>query len=272
MDALGTARSSLMATLGSALQLAEQSNHNAISGQDDMFGLDDVIHNSHKDNQRSEYIHVADWSDEERLGGEKETLGIYLTGHPIIRYEKELDKFISTRLKDLRPGNVLVAGYIHRIRSRSGNKGRMAEVILEDRTARAHVTVYSDKFEQYRNYLIKDQLIIIRGDVVKDDFIESGYSITARDIFEIEQIRDKYARIRIKLSAAHSIKNMTESIQKILSSNRSGNCKVSIQYQNANAICNLDMGDKWRVNASDNLLESLKKLLGNDNVSLEYIM
>ncbi len=272
MDSLGPARSSLMASLGSALQLAGQSHQNAISGQDDMFGLDDVLQYGRNDNQKSEFIHVADWSDEERLGGEKETLGIYLTGHPIIRYEEELDKFISTRLKDLRPGNVLVAGYIHRIRSRSGTRGRMAEVILEDRTARAHVTVYSDKFEQYRNHLIKDKLIIVRGDVVKDDFIESGYSITAREIYELEQIRDKYARIRIKLSAALSLKDMTESIQKILSSNRSGNCKISIQYQNANAICNLDMGDKWRVNANDKLLESLKNLLGNDNVSLEYIM
>jgi DNA polymerase-3 subunit alpha len=148
----------------------------------------------------------------------------------------------------------------------------MAEVILEDRSARAHVTVYSDKYEQYRHLLIKDQLIIVRGEVVTDDFIESGYSITAREIYEIEQIRDKYARIRIKLSAARQLKEMTESIQKILSSNRSGNCKVSIQYQNADAICNLEMGDKWRINASDNLLESLKNLLGNDNVSLEYIM
>ena len=272
MDALGPARSSLMASLGSALQLAEQSKQNAISGQDDMFGLDEVLHHGRKDNQKSEFIHVADWSNEERLGGEKETLGIYLTGHPIIRYEEELDKFISTRLKDLRPGNVVVAGYIHRIRSRSGIRGRMAEVILEDRTARTHVTVYSDKFEQYRNHLIKDQLIIVRGEVVKDDFIESGYSITAREIYDIEQIRDKCARIRIKLSAALSLKDTTESIQKILSSNRSGNCKISIQYQNANAICNLDMGEKWRVNANDKLLESLKILLGNDNVSLEYII
>ena len=272
VDMLGPSRSSMLASLGSALQLAEQSQQNARSGQDDMFGLDDVLHGNVNDNQKSEFILVADWSDEERLGGEKETLGIYLTGHPINRYEKELDKFTSCRLKNIRPGNVIVAGYIHRIRSRSGNRGRMAEVILEDRTARAHVTVYSDKFEQYRNLLIKDQLIIVRGDVVTDDFIESGYSITAREIYEIEQIRDKYARIKIKLSPALSLTGMTESIQKILLSNRNGNCKISIQYQNSNAICNLEMGEKWRVNASDNLLESLKNLLGNDNVSLEYLM
>jgi len=272
MDALGPARSSLMASLASALQFAEQSHQNAISGQDDMFGLDGVIQQDQKENRKSEFIHAADWSDDERLHGEKETLGIYLSGHPIIRYEQELDRFITSRLKALRPGNILVAGYIHRIRIRSGNKGKMAEVILEDRSARAHVTVYSDKFEQFRHFLIKDQLVIVRGEVVTDDFIESGYSITAREIYDIEQVRDKYARIRIKLSAAHSVRDMIESIQKILSSNRSGNCKISIQYHNADAVCNLDMGDKWRINPDDNLLESLKNLLGNDNVSLEYMM
>lgn len=271
MDTLGPDRSSLMASLPSALQLAEQSHQNAVSGQDDMFGLD-VIHQDQKDSRETEFVHAAVWSDAERLSGEKETLGIYLSGHPIIRYEQELDKFITTRLKGLRPGNVLVAGYIHRIRIRSGNKGKMAEVILEDRSARAHVTVYSDKYEQYRHLLIKDQLIIVRGEVVTDDFIESGYSITAREIYEIEQVRDKFARIVIKLTATHSVKDMVESIQKILLSNRNGNCRISIQYQNANAVCNLETGDKWRVNPDDKLLESLKNLLGSDNVSLEYML
>jgi DNA polymerase-3 subunit alpha len=65
---------------------------------------------------------------------------------------------------------------------------------------------------------------------------------------------------------------MVESIQKILLSNRSGNCRINIQYQNADAVCNLEMGDKWRVNPDDNLLESLKNLLGSDNVSLEYMV
>jgi DNA polymerase-3 subunit alpha len=269
MDTLGPARSSLMASLSSALQLAEQSHQNAISGQDDLFGLEGVIQ---KGSQKSEFVHAADWSDDERLRGEKETLGIYLSGHPIIRYEQELEKFISMRLKALRPGNVVVAGYIHRIRNRSGNRGKMAEVILEDRSARAHVTVYSDRFEQYRNLLIKDQLIIVRGEVVSDDFIESGYSITAKEIFDIEQFRDKYARIRITLSAEHPVREMIESIQKLLTASRSGNSKIIIRYQNADAVCNLETGDKWKINPNDNLLESLKNLLGNDNVSLDYML
>ena len=269
MDGLGPGRSSLFASLGTALQLAEQYNQNSITGQDDLFGLDEIIQSGET---QSEFIHVPEWGDEERLAGEKETLGFYLKGHPITRYENEIDQFVSCKLKDIRSGNVLVAGYIHRLRTRTGSKGRMAEVILDDRTARTNVTVYSDKFQQYRNLLIKDTLIIIKGEVVTDDYYESGFSIIAREIMNIEQARNRFANLDICLTAEQSNASVIERIKKILNANRDGNCKINVIYHNGNAMCKLEMGQEWKVNVSDNLLESLKNTLGNDNVTLHYNM
>ncbi len=269
LDGLGPNRSSLMASLAPALQLAEQSHKNTVTGQDDLFGLEPVQAHG-QGTAKSEFVQAPDWSDEERLQGEKETLGFYLKGHPIIRYEQELEKIVSCRLKSLRTGNVLVAGYIHRLRSRSGNRGRMAELVLDDRTSRANVTVYSDKFQQYRNLLVKDQLVIVRGEVMEDDFISSGYTIVAREIYDMQQIREKYAGIRLKLSGTVPLSATLESLQKLMASNRNGNCRVMVSYHNGTADCLLPVSDKWRVNASDGFLDSLKKLLGQDNVALEY--
>lgn len=267
MDGLGPGRSSLYASLNTALQLAEQYNHNTITGQDDMFGLDEVTQSGEK---QSEFVRVSEWSDDERLAGEKETLGFYLKGHPITRYESEINQFVSCKLKDIRSGNVIIAGYIHRLRTRSGNKGRMAEIVLDDRTARSNITVYSDKFQQYRNLLVKDSLVIIKGDVVTDDYYESGLSVIAREIMDIEQARNRFANLNICLNAEQSSMSVIEKIKKILSINCNGNCRINITYYNGDAKCHLELGKEWRIKISDSLLESLKNLLGSDNVSLSY--
>jgi DNA polymerase III subunit alpha len=270
MDGLGPNRSSLFASLGTAMQLAEQYNHNTISGQDDMFGLDNYSSGTSNKDTEGKFNVIPDWDENKRLAGEKETLGFYLKGHPINQYENELNKFISCKLKNLRPGNVIVAGFIHRLRTRSGTRGRMAEIILDDRTARANVSVYSEKFQHYRNLLVKDELVIIMGDVIADEYLESGYSIIAKEIYDIEQIRNKFAFLNIKLSPEQANRNTIIMIQKILASHSSGNCRINVYYHNENASCNLEIGKKWKVLASDNLLQSLKNTLGTDNVSIEY--
>ncbi|HHJ36375.1 MAG TPA: DNA polymerase III subunit alpha, partial [Gammaproteobacteria bacterium] len=93
MDSLGPNRASLIASLTNAVQLAEQNQKNASVGQDDMFGSSDE-----PDTHANVHIvEVDDWDDETRLANEKETLGLYLTGHPITRYETELRRFTECR-------------------------------------------------------------------------------------------------------------------------------------------------------------------------------
>jgi len=94
MDELGPNRASLMASLNNAIQLAEQKQKDALAGQDDMFGsiaAPDEHANVH-------IVEVDDWDDEQRLFNEKETLGLYLTGHPIQRYEQEIREFTDCTL------------------------------------------------------------------------------------------------------------------------------------------------------------------------------
>ena len=124
------------------------------------------------------YITVKPWSEEERLLGEKETLGLYLTGHPITRYENELAKFITTRIVDLKPHQgqskdqtFIVAGLVIAVKilnTKSGN--RIAFLTLDDRTARVEVAVFADVFAKYRDLISKDQLLIVEGDLSIDDF------------------------------------------------------------------------------------------------------
>ena len=92
-DSTGESRWVMMASLDDALKAAEQSASNRDSGIDDLFG--EVVPSQGDGNTDvyAPFRHVRPWSGKERLGGEKDTLGLYVTGHPIDEYEKEVRKF-----------------------------------------------------------------------------------------------------------------------------------------------------------------------------------
>jgi DNA polymerase-3 subunit alpha len=270
LDDLGPGRSSLMASLDKALQLAEQHARNQHSGQEDLFGLAASAGGETAAQTATAFVVVPEWTEEERLRGEKETLGFYLAGHPIMRYESELAQIITARLNDLEPGlQVTIAGYIASLRARAGRRGRMAELRLDDRTARVPVVVYAEQYQRYRELLIKDSLIIVRGQVMADEFYESGYSVTAHEIYSLQQVRDRCATLRLRVQGGRATALIT-ALKNALQPHRPGTCTVAIEYHNGRARAGLRLGPEWRVSLSDGLLADLRSSLGPENVMIEY--
>ena len=270
MDFFEVSRSTLSHNLSKAISLSEQYSKNNISGQNDMFGLD-VINENEEDNMDiSQYTIVPNWDDKERLMGEKETLGFYLKGHPIIRYEDELQKIISTRLNECKLGNVLVAGYIMGIRTRTGSRGRMAEIRLDDRTAQILINVYSDEYQKYRNLLLKDQLIIIKGKAIEDDYVDRGISIRANQIFSLDQIRKESSSLILNIEKIYISNGGLEKLKKTISPYRNGCSKVYIRYNNGKAIADLNLGDEWNLTINDDLLDKLSESIGKENIKIDY--
>ena len=272
MDDFGQGRSVLTASLEKALRFAEQYADNTDTGQDDLFGLE--MSTQPVNNEAGweiPYVMTDDWEEEERLQGEKETLGFYLEGHPITRYEKELACFISTRLSDVKPGlNLTVAGYIESIKTRSGIRGRMAEIRLDDRTARVHMTVYSENYHRYRNVLLKDQLVIVKGEAVADDYYEAGVSIVAKDVYTLAQLRAHFGILQLNIHKNMMDNGLIAGLKEILSRHQPGANPVSTGYNNGHASATLKFGDSWTVKISDELIADLTGMVGADNVSLEF--
>lgn len=99
-DRLGPHRAALMSSLEDALKAADQHAKAEAIGQADMFG---VLAEAPEQVERS-YANIPKWQDEIILEGERETLGLYLTGHPINRYLKEIERYThGLRLKDVNP-------------------------------------------------------------------------------------------------------------------------------------------------------------------------
>ncbi|MFK8068131.1 MAG: DNA polymerase III subunit alpha [Gammaproteobacteria bacterium] len=271
LDQLGPGRSSMMASLGSALKMADQHSKNRSAGQNDMFGL---MADTEDTSSSSSFTLVKDWTEEEVLSAEKATLGLYLSGHPIDRYENELKKLISYRLSDLKPGTRRVAGLIIGIRVINARRGRMAIVTLDDKTGRVDIVVYSEVLEEYGEYLLKDRIIVVEGECREDDYSD-GFSIIAEQISDIEKSRANYARqlvININQTTLSNgeLNGLIPELQEILLPYKNGACRIMLDFQQKEAATRMCLGKDWRVQLPDKLLDQLKERLGDGQVNVEY--
>jgi DNA polymerase-3 subunit alpha len=259
-DALDDHRARLLASVGAAMESAEQANRSA--NQVSLFG--DIA-------QTAPQIALAEvprWSERERLQNEKLALGFYLSGHPFRSDEAELRQFVPTRLDQLtpQPYPVLLAGIVHSLRIQMTRRGRMAVILLDDGHARIELTAFNELFEQHRHWLKEDQLLIVEGKVAHDDF-SGSLRISAEKLYDLATARSRYARaIRLTCNGASSGARLRE----LLAPHRDGSCPVSIVYSNHGATCEIDLGDAWRVSLDDDLLRSLAEWLKPENVDILY--
>lgn len=165
-DAAYEIRGALMSQLPSAVQAAEQDRQNREIGMMDLFGEMDGVVAAPPLVMTPELI----WGDKHRLKAEKNTLGLYLTGHPINEYLDELKRFTSgTRLDKLTDtgynGSCYFAGLIIDI----ANFGNRNVITLDDGTSRLEVSCYAERFNRVKEQLKVDEVVIIKGSIRERD-------------------------------------------------------------------------------------------------------
>jgi DNA polymerase-3 subunit alpha len=265
-DTIGPHRASIMKSVDLALQNADQASRNEARGQTDLFG--DILPQSASVN----YINAPIWSDHERLFGEKETLGLYLSGHPIHRYLNELENIISHRIAEARPEKnktVKIAGIVTSVRSIQTKRGdRMAVVTLDDASKQMDVLCFSEIYQTHRELLIKDKLIIVEGEVSLDEF-NNQFRMISRDIYSIEHAREKFAKclqIRVSPEQVDLIKKLAGLLEKF----RGGKCRIMLDYMRPDAKANLELGEAWKVKPSDALINLLHEVFSEHHVVMVY--
>ncbi len=271
LDRLGPHRAAMMASLDAAVKAAGQFHHAESFGQADMFGvLTDV-----PEEVEQAYAEVPKWPEKVWLEGERETLGLYLTGHPINAYLKELKRYTTWRLKDAtqtrRDQSVSVAGLVIAARVMTTKRGnRIGLLTLDDRSGRMEVMLYSDALDRYAELLEKDKILIVSGQVSFDDF-NGGLKMSARELLDISDAREKYARgLALSVTEKQVNRQFFERFSQILEPHRAGTVPVNVYYQRADARAKLILGAEWRVTPTDQLIDDLKALLGEEQVELEF--
>ena len=282
LDGLGANRATLLANLPTALQAAEQQGQSQDAGQNDLFGLGD-------DGAPPPAALIAheEWDEAERLAHEKESLGLYLTGHPIDSYLDELAHFTSGRLGTLeppsgggRPGNgrgreqpVTVAGLVIGLRTlKTQRGGRISILSLDDRSGRIEVKAFDDVGQRFRELIAKDRLLVVSGGLSKDDFSGSA-QVRAEEILSLEQARERHARaLLVRLEAGDWVagSDPVSGLREQLEPFCDGACPVLVEYAREDGAARLALGDTWRVRPVDELLKRLRRTFGMERVELLY--
>ena len=271
LDDLGVHRASLVASVDLALDAANQKHRSAAAGQTDFFGI------SAPQETMQTYQNVAQWKKEDLLAAEKDTLGLYLSGHPIDVYIQELNQFTSCRLVDVDVGKskqkkpVTLAGLVVGARVMNTKSGsRMAFLTLDDKTARIEIGVYGELYDQRRDVIHKDKVLVVKGKASLDHF-SGRIRLSADELFDIEQARSHLARhMQIQLRAEQVNSQVVSQLKSILQSNDEGQCGIGFEYSSNDGICQLDLAQDWRIVPNKIMLEQLSSIVGHTNIRLLY--
>ncbi|WP_293765258.1 DNA polymerase III subunit alpha [uncultured Aquitalea sp.] len=260
-DAIDGNRARLMANVGLAMDAAEQEHANANQGGlFDMFG-DDVA-------PAVEMVETRPWNDAVKLAEEKTAIGFYLSGHPFAAHAQEVRAFIKTTLSRLSPRKEpqLLAGFVTGIRVKVGNRGKMAFVELDDGTSKREVSLFGDSFEQNRNRLKEDIVLVVEGRVTEDAF-SGGVRILADKLYDLGEARSRFARsLHLQMNGNADVAKLKSLLGPFRSED--AGCPVRISYGNDKARGDLMLPPAWGVKLDDGLLLGLQDWLGEQAVKL----
>ncbi len=267
-ETIDSTRARLLDELPDAVQGAEQSARNAELAIDDMFGgvpKPSKITNGRK--ARSLSMH-------DRLEGERETLGLFLTGHPVDAHLAEIRRFCRTPIATLRPAdsNQTAAGVVVSNRTRRGRRGgAMGFVELDDKSGRIEANLFGEVYDRYRAKLEKDAILVIEGTVQSDEFTQ-GLKLRAERVMTLDEARKRHAGRVVLRTARQAIDpGVVADLKTILGRHRNADgCSVAVDYSGAGATGCVLLGDAWRVDATDSLLDDLRNTFGEDAVVLDY--
>ena len=264
MDDWGIERSILFASLEKALKVADKVHQNQSSGQTDLFSLLD------DESEKEDYLEAKPWPERQRLNGEKDTLGIFLTGHPASSYCQEFKAFIQpiARLNPAAMKKAIVCGLVTSLRRIMTKRGKKLTIInLEDATGKFDIVVFSEIYEAQSTAVQTGQMLVVEGEIATDDF-SGGVKMTASQLYQISDARTRFAKcLTLKLSPDNNVP--IPALQALLKTCQ-GECVVQIQYSNSNAQAALNLAQQWSVSPTDELLATLYELIGLEKVAMSY--
>jgi DNA polymerase-3 subunit alpha len=270
-DSTGVGRSKLAAALDDALERGSRRQKEKEQGQSSLFQAfaaeveDSPVH----------WPDVPEWRESQRLAFEKESLGFYITGHPLAKYEAELKSLTDSTSEKLREktekAQVKIGGMITAVQLKMTKKGdRMAFVTIEDMTGTAEVIVFPDLYNTCRDYLENDRPILVSGEL---DIEERGgaiaHKIKAKEIHPLETALESMAKaVVFSLDAACMETNDLMRLKSIVETHR-GQTKAVIKMKvpgHGEVIFGLTNG----VKATRDMLRQTRDAFGDGAVELKY--
>jgi DNA polymerase-3 subunit alpha len=277
LDGIGPNRASLLAQLPAAMQAGEQSSEALAIGQEDMFGV--AAPTPQIVNRAALGPAIPDWPKGVRLGFERETLGFYLSGHPMDEFRNDLKYIAPATIADVggpKPAGgggwgspqrqVTVAGLVLEVKKRNNRN----ILVLDDGTGRLEVSIFDDLAQNHRDLVAKDALLVVEGGLKWDDYSE-GWRLSAKKLVGLESARENQARrLLLRWPAGTEGRDVLARLEGALRPARGGRCAVAVYYPGGAARALLEFSADWNVRPTRALLDELVSQFGEDGVKVSY--
>ena len=273
MDSLSGSRAQNFDAIDTAMKYGQQLQNSGNKNQVDLFSVGD---NQSSLIKTPELKEIEEWDEKKSLSFEKEVLGMYVSGHPLLEHADEIEEFTSVDFSDdlmLKKNEIVtVGGMVTKITKKYDRRNRaMAFFEMDCFGGTVEVIAFSDCFEKYENLIEEDAVIFINGKMA-DDTNFSDLKVMADKIVSVENAREYFSRKLIINLAAQNVS--PDDIEDLYEFARRfpGDCNLLFYLSNPNPALSKPvtvLAHNIKVSTDRNFVKQLRDKYGKENIRVE---
>ncbi|MHB8653521.1 MAG: DNA polymerase III subunit alpha [Terriglobia bacterium] len=268
-DSSGVRRAQAMAVLDRAMELGARRQRETASGQHGLF----ASANEPSPPRPLDLPEVPEWTEAERLAGEKEVLGFYVTGHPMEKYLPRLTSITRHNTASIEEmeheSPVTLAGILTTLRIRPSKKGDLwASGMLEDMRGSVEILVFPQALQQLQSILKPDTALLIKGRVRHEENARTKVVVSEARPLE-SAVNGAKPELLIRVNLEKAAETLGGELEKLLSAFPGENPVLFELTRPGNFLARLRPRQPRAVKADDELLLRLRRLCGDDAVSFQ---
>ncbi len=265
-DSLGYYRRQLIESLDQSMEEAQRKQKELLSNQSSFFDdLDGSGSSKENGNNGSYSIPVLpEWDRKQLLSLEKETLGFYISGHPLHGYSDKLKLVTNTNSSTLNmkrdKDTIIIAGVISSLNERpTKRKDIMCNVVLEDLQGSVNIIFWADTYKKYYDLLHADEPIVVQGMI---DVGDESLKIIAQEVISLaKSLENPYKQIRFMIDSEKISPDIITCLYNSIK-NYTGKYDSYIHIINGKSETIVYLGDNLRLDINDNLKREVDSILG----------
>jgi len=264
-DGLGAKRKQLMFILPKAIEIGQKKQRQAETAQLSLFAREEV---------ELSLPEMEEWPEEMRLANEKDALGIYLTGHPLKKYQQQLIRLTDAnteKISHLEDGtSVTIGGTVRAFKEHNSKRGeKMAFITLEDRKGFVEVIIFPEVYKKYSTLIKSDKPLLVKGKVSKNEALTK---ITAHEIYplaeETQEQKREIKAVHIKLRPDGLKRAHLLSIKDIIK-DHPGDCIVYLHLLFEKEMI-VSLPSQFYIRPSEGFVEAINDFLGYSAVEIKH--
>jgi DNA polymerase III subunit alpha len=265
-DSLDQDRALLYANIDRAMDWGQRKQREKEIGQGGLFGM---MFGGADEPQSLDP--AESWPEGLKLKHEKETLGFYITGHPLRKYASEVKTYgnATTGVLSEKPSgfDIAIGGLVSALRVMRTKKGElMGVVLLEDWEGVVEVLVFPEAYAKAQKLLDIDTPIFVKGKLDND---ESNIKILAADIYQMDRIKEILSRtVTIRINSSLAPGDIAERLQPIIDEKR-GSAEIIFELEFPGRFTALVRPNPYvKISPDREFVESVERICGRDTVRL----